>query len=1001
MIFQNCSKSKAPRLLSLLVLSSLLLAPSFSYSKDESVESQLRFKDGDENGNEIRALKTELLVMRAEKQALAQLKKLLAKHKGTRLEPELLSREAELYMRRARTERFFEIHKNSEQILSSAPKLVKDASEAKEIRKAISIYERIQRDFPRYTGMDLVIFNNAYAYQQLGNDKAAEQLYVRLTSQHKDSFLVPDSYVAIGELNYTRKSFSNALENFKKVRSFPQARVYPYSMYKAAWSYYNMQDASAALRELEDVVKFGREVASKQLDSKLDLRNEALRDMALFYNDVMPPEKAVAYLRGQAGDIDPAPIVMRLVDLYKRHSKYKEIEIVLKDVLKSLNGTPVIARAHEELIWNYENDKRRPAAVKQLVDFDAYCRKEIVAASRKVGGKTPECLESITSTSKKLASRWHFTWKKKTAEPDLASSAEKAYELYISHASIDRDADLPQTRHQYAEILFQQNKFRQASDQYALIRPVEGKKVDAKLVEESSYASIVALEKAVDNKWADKDEARFRELVAFYLKNSPKAPYALDLEFKRAFIAYDKKRYDEAAGDFKKIGWGPTASGTQDKVVKAQDFYLDILNIKKDYKNLKEASSALLAKNQTADRTTSIQKIYREAYFAEIQGLEEQGKLKESIDAYKKFALENKGSELSSKAWWNASQLQFKVGDAEGGANTCHQMIKLFADSPKGQECLMKAAGTFESFGRLDLAAKVLTDLATIDTKQKSHWTELSADFFALSGEREKARGLYFKLADSVSPDKQTVIYQKIFELSKLDNDRKSLNQVVSRLSALGIEPYGSESTVEKAEQLLAQGDLTEAFNLSKKIIGKSSLPKNLLARARFVQAQILDDEFTKQSVKSKLERVATVLAIKTEKLEKAQKAYQSTIAYGDPETSVKAMRKLAGCYLHFSSALRALQISGEVSEADLQAFENEMEKMVVPMEDKGVESLAQALEAAKKFRMHDGTIADIQNDLIKVNHGKQMVERGPATAPKAYVPKFDFQMLTTAERNF
>lgn len=974
-----------------LLLCLLVLAPPLSQAKEESVESQLQFKEGDENGNEIRALKTELLVMRAEKQALAQLKKLLAKHKGTRLEPELLSREAELYMRRARTERFFEINKTSEQILSSAPKLVKDASEAKEIRKAIAIYERIQREFPRFASMDLVIFNNAYAYQQLGNDKAAEQLYIRLTTQHNDSILVPDSYVAIGELNYTRKSFSNALENFKKVRSYPQARVYPYSMYKAAWSLYNMQDASSALRELEDVVKFGREVAAKQLDSKLDLRNEALRDMALFYNDVMPPEKAVAYLRGQAGEIDPAPIVMRLVDLYKRHSKYKEIEIVLKDVLKSLTGTPVIARAHDELIWNYENDKRRPAAVKQLVDFDAYCRKVT----------TPDCLEKLTGTAKKLATKWHYTWKKKTAEPDLAASAEKAYELYISHASIDRDADLPQTRYQYAEILFQQNKFRQASDQYALIRPVEGKKLDAKLVEDSSYASIVALEKAVDNKWADKDEARFRELVAFYLKNSPKAPYALDLEFKRAFIAYDKKRYDEAAGDFKKIGWGPTASGTQDKVVKAQDFYLDILNIKKDYKNLKEASSALLAKNQSAERTTSIQKIYREAYFAEIQGLEEQGKLKESIEAYKKFALENKNSELSSKAWWNASQLQFKIGDAEGGANTCHQMIKLFSDSPRGQECLMKAASTFESFGRLDMAAKVLTDLATIDTKQKSHWTELSADFYALSGERAKARDIYFKLADSVSTEKQTVIFQKIFELAKLDNDRKALNLVVSRLSALGIEPYGSESIVEKAEQLLAQGDLTEAFNLSKKIIGRSSLPKNLLARARFVQAQILDDEFVKQSVKSKLERVATVLAIKTEKLEKAQKAYQSTISYGDPETSVKAMRKLAGCYLHFSSALRALQISGEVSEADLQAFENEMEKMVNPMEDKGVESLAQALEAAKKFRMHDGTIADIQNDLIKVNHGKQMVERGPAAAPKVYVPKFDFQMLTNAERTF
>lgn len=988
-------------LLSTLVLSSSLLASSTATAKDDASLQQLRFKEGDESGNEVKALKTELLVMKAEKQALAQLEMLLRKHKGTRLEPELLSRKAELFMRRARTERFFEVHKSSEQILTSAPTLVKDASEAKEIRKAVSIYEQIQRDFPRYPSMDLVIFNNAYAYQQLGNDKAAEALYVRLTTQHQDSVLVPDSYLAIGELNYNRKSFSTALTNFKKIREYPQARVYPYSIYKSAWCLYNMQDASAALRELEDVVKFGRKVAAEQLDSKLDLRNEALRDMALFYNDTMPADKAVAYLRSQAGELDPAPVIMHLVELYKRHSKYKETEVILKDVLKSLAGTPIIAKAHEELIWNYENDKRRPEAVRQMADFDAYCNKEISTAS-KSGAAAPECVEKIASTSKRLASKWHALWKKKDPQADLAVGAEKAYELYISHATIEKDAELPTIRHQYAELLFQQQKYRKASEQYALVRPVLGKKIDTKLIEDCSYASIVSLEKAVNDKWDDKDEARFRELVAFYLQNSPKAPYALDLEFKRAFIAYDKKRYDEAADDFKKIGWGPTASGTQEKVVKAQDFYLDILNIKKDYKGLKEASSALLKKNQSAERVTTITKIYREAYFAEIQGIEEQGKYKEAIDAYKKFALENKGSELSGKAWWNSSQLQFKIGDAEGGANTCHQMIKLFPESPKGQECLTKAAGTFELLGRLDLAAKVLTDLATIDKKSASKWNELAADFFALSGERAKARDMYMKLSEATTQERQQLLYQKSLELAKLDNDKKAISQAISRLTALGVEPYASESVVEKAESYLAQGDLTEAFNHSKKIIGRDTLPKNLLARARYVQAQVLEDEFNKQSVKSKIERVATVLAIKTEKLEKAQKAYQSTITYGDPETSVKALRKLAGCYLTYSNALRNLQISDQgLSENDLRAFENEMEKMVVPMEDKGVDSLAQALEAAKKFHMHDGTIAEIQNELTKVNHGKQIVERGPATTPRMYVPKFESLSLTSVEKDF
>ena len=87
---------------------------------------------------------------------------------------------------------------------------------------------------------------------------------------------------------------------------------------------------------------------------------------------------------------------------------------------------------------------------------------------------------------------------------------------------------------------------------------------------------------------------------------------------------------------------------------------------------------------------------------------------------------------------------------------------------------------------------------------------------------------------------------------------------------------------------------MTKAFNTAKRIISHDSLPKDLLARARFVQARVLEDEYRKQSVKAKMERVGIVLAIKTEKLEKAQKAFQSAIRYGDSPTSVKALANLA-----------------------------------------------------------------------------------------------------------
>ncbi|RYZ77028.1 MAG: tetratricopeptide repeat protein, partial [Proteobacteria bacterium] len=855
-------------------------------SKEPGVEEQLKFKAGDESGNEVKALKTEMLVIKSEKQAVAQLDKLLKRYKKTRMEPEILFRFAELYMRRARSERFFEIHKNDKEIVSFVPQLVKDASESAEIKKSIAYYQEIQEKWPRFRAMDVVIFNHAYAYQQLGEDKKAETLLYRLIKEHGSSGLVPDSYLAVGEIAFQRRDFKLALEQFKQIRRFPNARVYPYGIYKTAWTYYNLQDATSGLKQLEDVVAFGHQVALSKQDSKLDLRKEALGDMALYFSDVKKSEEAVKYFQVQAKELDAIPYIMRLVELYNRHSQYKDIESVLKDVLKTWPESPSAAQAHEELAWNYERLKNRAAAGEQLAAFDKWCDAliERTPKSKKGAVVEPECRTKITEASKKLSTKWHA--------------------------------------------------------------------------------------KSNSDKWSDEDEKRFQTLADTYVKRFPTGQYAFDLRFKRAFIAYEKERYDEAAPQFKKIGWTDVASATQasDKILKAQDLYLDILNIKKDYKAIKEAAKLLLGGKQDAGRTTQIEKIYREAYFSEIQQMEEKGEIAQAVEAYKKFALENTGSELAPKAWWNASQLQFRMGDAQGGANTCYQMHKLFPKSSNGRDCLTKAAQTFETMARLDLAARVLLNLALVEADKQDKWREVAADFFALSGDKERAITMYQKLAeDRKKQSEQVALLDKAAILARDSGDMKTVAAIEAKFSREGIEPQASRLVVEQAEEALAKQDYSKAFNVSKRIIGKGSLPKELLARARFVQAQVLEDEYRRQSVKARVEKVGMVLAMKTEKLEKAQKAFQSAINYGDPATSVKSLKRLANCYLDYAAQVRGMDLKG-VSEADLQAFRGETEQLVVPMEEKGIESMNQALDAAKKAQLREGQIAEIQMEVNKLN---------------------------------
>ena len=67
-------------------------AASKSVKKKKTVKTaldELRLVEGDEQGNEVKSLKAELMVSKTEEQAIAQALKLLKRHKGTPLEPEI------------------------------------------------------------------------------------------------------------------------------------------------------------------------------------------------------------------------------------------------------------------------------------------------------------------------------------------------------------------------------------------------------------------------------------------------------------------------------------------------------------------------------------------------------------------------------------------------------------------------------------------------------------------------------------------------------------------------------------------------------------------------------------------------------------------------------------------------------------------------------------------------------------------------------------------------
>lgn len=950
--------------------------------KSDSALSDLQLKEGDERANEVKAAKAELMVRNTEDMALKQIQTLLAKHKNTPMEVELLFRRGELYMRRAKTERFFEVHRESETISKLLPRRVKAASQKREITNAISTYEEIRKRFPGFDRKDLVLFNNAFARQLINDDKGAEALYWEIVHKHNSSPLVPDAHLAIGEINFENKNFKHALDHFNMISKYPSSRAYSYGLYKSAWTYYNLQQAPEALAKLEEVVRHGQHVADERLDERLDLRKEALRDMALFYSETRPSGQAVSYFVKQSRELDASQYVMTLANVYERHGKLKDIETVLKDLIDKIPKSEKIPDAYDKLVWNFERGLNREKAVIQLGAYDEYCQE---LKADKTDPRVQTCQNLLLETSEKLATKWHGLWSKNNKHPLFSKAAAVAYDIYLRRAPPQAE-QLAQMHFNYGEMLFNNGDLRKASEQYALVR---GAKPNKQLLHDGDYAAIVALEKAVNDKWTDADEKKFQDLVASYVTDNPKGTYVLDVTFQKAMIAYKKHRYAEAQPQFRDIGWKFPQS---EQGRKAQDLYLDILNINKDFAGLKKASKELLALKPTGEREKDLKKVYQQSYFAEIQNLEDK-KAIASLEAAKQFMVfskENLDSPLAPQAMWNAITTYKQEGMLKETADTCQELPKLFPKFEKNTECLVLAAKAYEDLGLIEPAADTLALLATRDAAKTTQYRELSADFYSLAGQKTRALTIYEDLLNKEkSKAERSRLLEKIYQTAKKANHTKYEKLAYDLMIKEEVEPFASKVSSEKAMSTYKSGQFTEAFRLASRVVGNKGAASGSKAEARYVQAMILKKEFEDQSVKSRPDRLAMVIAMKTEKLEKAQRAFEATLAYKDSEYAVKALQQLSNIYVTYSRTLKNIPLPPELPQADRNALMSEMENLAMPLEEKGIETMAQAVQLAQQLNLHDGQLEELQNELDKLNMKKTVRPKVELHTPKPVGPKF------------
>jgi cellulose synthase operon protein C len=927
-----------------LVLILSLSPTAFAENKNDKrgLLPELKLDDKSEEKNELKQLNSEIMISKTEDNAIKSLQGLLKKRKGTAQESDLLYRLAELYMRKAKTGRFFDLNSDSKTLkLSTFP--VPPLKGKDWIRKASSTYYDIEKRFPQFYEMDGVLFNNAFANQQLGEIKNSENLYKKLLDRFPQSPLVPDGLIALGELLYDQARFKEARASFENVERFPESKVYSYGLYKLSWTLYNMKLSDDAIHKLVEVVEKNPPLIDP--NRRYNLRQEALRDLVLFVSDRIKGEDLYKFFKKITTSEELGIAMMNTAKLYESYSREKEINTFLGEFLDNEKTHSYRVKAYMILVNSNEILKKRDEVLKDLEEGSKLCDLDSTwKARQEAAWATESCQNDYRKTSLEIARKWWDIWLKNKAHAEFSKFTERALRLVLK----GDDPDKPdyKTRYALAELLFQQGQYDEASQQYEKVALTS---TEPLIIHDANYAALYSMQKSIEKEKTKEKQDRIRKLSFNYIEKHPKGQHALPVQLQIALTEYEAQNDKEAERYLLPL----VAQSTNKEVrKKSQDLMLDIYNLRKNFKDLKKMAAAFLKEADTQERKTNLQKIYEEAHYSEIQGALTDKPKVEVADMLIEFRRTHPESKLSKEALWQAISLAYTDGYSVKGADLSMDFIKQYPEDKRNLDALKEAAQAYLDTGRIGESLKVYQTLLKIATSEnRRNLQDIIIDLYLIEKRTKDARSI-LKLMMSSASSSEVRKLQDRYLATFTDQEKSSTEykQFEQQLISQGIEPLSTHYLTQISRKHLENKEWTLAFQTSTRIMTRN-VDMGFRAEARYIQARVLEHELTSQSVKtSKEDRLSTVLNLKTDKLDKALTAYNSAAKMTkDPALIFQILEGLDRSYENFVSSLRSMELPSTLSAEDQAGVRAELLKITKPIEDKQKENKEAIAELNKK----------------------------------------------------
>ena len=833
---------------------------------------------------------------------------------------------------------------------------------APDYKAAVARYQEYLKTYPADPNNDRVLYQMARAYEQTGDLESAQKTLDRMVKDYPASRFASEAHFRRGELLFTTKNYAGAEKAFATVLASPDANPYQdRSLYMLGWSQYKQGRLEDGLKSFLSVLDI--KVAGKEGETGLDaiagltraereLIEDTFRVASISLANLQGVESIPAFMTTPARKTYEFRVYEQLGELYIKQERNKDAADTFNLFARKnpLHAAAPVMQAR--VIEIYE----KSGFINQAIE----ARKEYIARYgrtsefRRVNADGWDKAQPLVKTRlAELARHYHATAQKTKSSAD-SQEAVRWYREYLT--SFPSDPAAAQSNFLLAELLFEDNRFAEASVEYEKVAygyPKHEKSADAGYGALLGYAAL--LKKAPPAEQPTLQRATVASALRFaqmfptdarngsVLTDAAEKLYALKEVDQAGAVAQRVVELKPPAADAqRRVAWTVIAYASFDKnaFAGAEKAFAEALKLTPE----KDPGRADLVERQAAA-------IYKQAEIARAGG-----KHQEAAASFARVGTVAPGSAVRANAQYDSAAALISIKDWDGAIKTLEDFRQRFPNHALQPEVSKKLAVAYLEKGQSANAAAEFERLAIANKDPKvardSLWQ--AAELYEKANAKPQAAKAYERYLALNPPSLESSVEVR-YRLAQIAKDTGN----PTREAALMREIFAADQAGGAA---------------------RTDRTRYLAATAALAMAEPVAESYRQVALVEPLQRQ---LKLKKEKMEQTLKAYSVAAEYGVADVTTAATFRIASVYRDFGKALMASQRPKALSKVELDQYNVMLEEQAFPFEEKATE-----LHEVNAHRAASGVYDkwvkssfDALRELRPVRYGKTEISEGVVDA--------------------